>query len=385
VPTAQGVSEGSDETVARSCHFRTTGVTSVSNLAAWGLTSAKGGVPDRMWEVDFLPVGDEGQSGDAIALRFTRPGGGYAHVIIDAGFADDGVALVNHVKRYYDTDTVELAILTHPDADHIGGMGEVVRGLNVGVLCVHRLGQRGGSSLRAAGAVDDLIAVAEGRGTQIHEPFAGDRAFDGALTILGPDVDWYEELVRRQVAEEASGRGAGRRSPVRRAMTALADRVAAVLPPELPFDDAGGTNPRNDSSVITMVETEGQRHLFTGDAGVPSLDRAWDWLEMENLNSSPPEFAQLPHAGSRHNASSELLTRLLGPPGQDRGGQAMASVASKALKHPSPRVVNAYLRRGYEVYETRGRQWCNHSDDVPVRPGWTRAIPLEPMDESVED
>jgi hypothetical protein len=54
-----------------------------------------------MYEIDILPVGDEGQSGDAIAMRFTRPDGqGTAHVIIDAGFDDDGVALVDHVQRY---------------------------------------------------------------------------------------------------------------------------------------------------------------------------------------------------------------------------------------------------------------------------------------------
>lgn len=40
-----------------------------------------------MYEVDFLPVGDGERSGDAIAVRFTKPGtDAIAHVIIDAGF-----------------------------------------------------------------------------------------------------------------------------------------------------------------------------------------------------------------------------------------------------------------------------------------------------------
>jgi hypothetical protein len=35
-------------------------------------------------------------------MRFTRPDtGGYAHVVIDGGFRDDGEALVEHVKEYY--------------------------------------------------------------------------------------------------------------------------------------------------------------------------------------------------------------------------------------------------------------------------------------------
>ncbi len=39
-----------------------------------------------MYEIDFLPVGDKGQSGDAIAMRFSRPDGtANAIVVIDAG------------------------------------------------------------------------------------------------------------------------------------------------------------------------------------------------------------------------------------------------------------------------------------------------------------
>ena len=102
-----------------------------------------------MYDIDFLPVGDEGQSGDAIAIRFSRPDvGGYVHVVIDAGFQDDGDALVQHITGWFETDAIDLAIVTHPDGDHIGGMGTVLRNLNVGTLCIHRLGDRGGSLFR---------------------------------------------------------------------------------------------------------------------------------------------------------------------------------------------------------------------------------------------
>lgn len=97
-----------------------------------------------MHEIAFLPVGDGERSGDAIALRFTRPDTGrYVHVLIDAGFQDDGEALVQHVRTYYGTDTGELAILSHPDGDHIGGMGAVIRDLNVGVLLCTVFGSAG--------------------------------------------------------------------------------------------------------------------------------------------------------------------------------------------------------------------------------------------------
>jgi len=343
-----------------------------------------------MYEVDFLPVGEEGQSGDAIGIRFTRPDTGeYAVVIIDAGFQENGEKLVDHVERWYETTNVDIAIVTHPDGDHIGGMGEVVRNLNVGTLCIHRLRNHGGGSLRAADAVDQLIALAESRGTSIHEPFSGTYAFSGALRILGPDEDWYDELVSDQVEEERTGRRALRaarsQSAIRAALVRLADRVLSYLPPEVPFDDAGGTNPRNNSSAITMLNVDGHRMLFTGDAGVPALDRAWNWLETNGHDASSPNFAQIPHAGSRHNASTELLNRLYGPPGQPTATRpAYVSVASKSKRHPSPRVANAYMRRGFRVYETRGSTIHHFSSDAPDR-GWSTATPLEPLDESGEE
>jgi hypothetical protein len=60
-----------------------------------------------MFEIDFLSVGDGARSGDAIAMRFTRPDGDgpLAHVIIDAGFKPSGEKLIDHVEQTYGVDT----------------------------------------------------------------------------------------------------------------------------------------------------------------------------------------------------------------------------------------------------------------------------------------
>jgi beta-lactamase superfamily II metal-dependent hydrolase len=337
-----------------------------------------------MYEIDFLPVGDGGRSGDAIAMRFTRPDtGGYAYVIVDAGFKDDGEALVEHVKNYYDTTSIDLAILTHPDGDHIGGMGEVVRGLAVKELWLHDLGGRGGAGLPAADAVDELIEVAGEQGTVVREAFAGSSAFNDALVIIGPTIEYYEQLVaeEQEVAKAAvEGRGMSFGSSV----SVLAQRFLAALPVEIRFGDAGGTSPRNNTSMITLLQLDGEQFLLTADAGVPALDRALDWVEEQGARVYQPKFVQLPHHGSRHNASSEFLDRLLGLTGQQPVRTAFVSVTREAEKHPSPRIANGFMRRGYRVYPTHGQPICEPSPDAPDR-GWTPLTPMAPLDESPED
>jgi beta-lactamase superfamily II metal-dependent hydrolase len=333
------------------------------------------------YEIDFLAVGDGKDSGDAIAFRFAHPASGeWVHVIIDAGFADDGDALVAHVQRYYQTDTIDLAILTHPDDDHIGGMGQVVRGLTVRKLWLHDIAGHGGSSLPAGPVVRDLIRVAQARGTVVEEPWAGDQVFGGALTILGPEESYYDDLVHEQVHGPTALTAA--RTAVVEAARGVWDRIAGTLDDEIPFPEKEVT-PRNNSSIITMLNADGQTILFTADAGVPALERAWDAAEARGL-ARPPDLVQLPHHGSRRNASSAWLDRLLGPTGQEPVREATVSAVRDSEKHPSGRAVNAYKRRGCSVFVTAGTTLC-HPHDAPSRDGWGPATPLEAMIEEDED
>ncbi len=334
-----------------------------------------------MHAVDFLPVGDGERSGDAITLQFNRPdNGALAHVVIDAGFAATGKTIVSHVNEYYGTRSIDLAILTHPDGDHIGGMGEVIRNLDVDELWLHRLSNHGGSSLPASSAVEELITLANHHGTKVYEVFAG-ACFGGALTVLGPTKPYYVDLVTQQVAQQVMAEAA--RSAVA-ASAVVRSHIASGLPDEVPFDDDGGTNPRNNSSFITLLETDGKRFLFTADAGVPALDRAWDWLEeRQEIAPSAPDVFQVPHHGSRHNVSSGLLDRILGPLGQPQVRSAIISVAPDAPKHPSPRVVNAVQRRGYHTFWRDGDITICSAN--PPRPGWVSLVPKPPLDESQEE
>lgn len=293
----------------------------------------------------------------------------------------DGEALAEHVQTYYGTDVVDLSILTHPDGDHIGGKGEVLRRLRVRELWLHQIGSHGATSLPAADAVEELIELAVSLGTDVHEVWAGQQGFGGALTILGPTRAYYEQLVAEQVQQRAKapvtlGKG------LREAAAGVFDRIGYHLGIEVPLLQKEVT-PRNNSSMITMLRVDGRQMLFTADAGVPALERAWDKAEELGI-ADVPTFSQVPHHGSRRNVSSALLDRLLGPTGQPECRTAFISVVPDSDKHPSGRVVNGYKRRGCWVSATAGNTIC-HNSGTPLRPGWGPITPLGPMIEEDDE
>jgi beta-lactamase superfamily II metal-dependent hydrolase len=341
-----------------------------------------------VFEIDFLSVGDGARSGDAIAMRFTRPDDGrIAHVIIDAGFKQSGEDLVAHVKRTYGVEGVDLVILTHPDGDHIGGMGVVLEGLRVGALAVHDLAAHGGAELKAARATTELIALAKREGTEIYEPFQGLNAFGEALLVAGPSQPYYEALVAEEVTAEKTGtRRQAYKSALREAAERLYARVLVQYPLETDFDDAGGTESRNNTSAIVDLRLDQHRFLFTGDAGVPAIDGALDYLDARGRSDRYPSLVQIPHHGSRHNGSRALIERMVGPKGSDRRGYAYVSISEQAAKdprYPSPRITNAFGRRGYEVAATSGIS-IFYVGDGASRNG-TPLTTLPALDESIDD
>jgi beta-lactamase superfamily II metal-dependent hydrolase len=166
-------------------------------------------------------------------------------------------------------------------------------------------------------------------------------------------------------------------------MRKLASRAVGYLPTET-LTDVGETTERNNSSVITLFTIDERRILLTGDAGIPALTNAFGYMESQSSASLPLFLVQVPHHGSRRNVGPTVLNRLLGPVTGATRGQAIVSASEKAPKHPSPKVVNAFRRRGYPVYSTEEQGLCFHND-MPTRPGWTSVAPLPPLDESGEE
>ena len=130
-------------------------------------------------DVVFLDVGQ----GDATLV--STPSG--AHVLIDAGvrspYTDQGARVVVPHLRRFGVGRLDALVLTHADADHIGGARSVMESVPVGRLVLN--GQRGETDLWA-----EVVATADALGVPTEVVRAGDTlAVDPAVRIrvLGPD------------------------------------------------------------------------------------------------------------------------------------------------------------------------------------------------------
>jgi Metallo-beta-lactamase superfamily len=254
------------------------------------------------FEVDFLPVGEGEKSGDAIAIRCGNLNGSRSEqfvMVIDGGTLEAGERLVEHIAAYYHTDTLDLVVNTHPDGDHSSGLYVVLQKLKVRRLWMHRPWEHSGEIAdmfkdgtltndrlstkmqKALSDAWDLERLAKRKGIPITEPFSdgeANRQYNG-ITVLGPSVSYYESLlpdfrdmpdVKEQVAAYFS-RG------VRALYEAAAEVVTKVAESwgkeTLKDPEVRATSAENNSSAILLLRIDGQTLLFTGDAGVPALER----------------------------------------------------------------------------------------------------------------
>jgi beta-lactamase superfamily II metal-dependent hydrolase len=351
------------------------------------------------YEVDFLPVGNGGRSGDAIAMRFgdlrSVIRSQQTVIVIDGGFKESGEKLVEHIRNYYLTDSVDIVVSSHPDQDHVSGLTFVLENMKVGELWMHqpwkhtsgisdmfKSGRVTDSSVREAlrKSLDmayDLEQLATSRGIPTREPFAGHTDRAGAIRIVSPSVAFYEGLLPefRGTPEPKTESGF-----LRKAMAKLGEVVGTAMESlnVETLSDTGTTSAENETSVVMIVQTGDSKLLFTGDAGRRALAAAADFMDNAGIGASTSYFVQVPHHGSHKNVGPTILDRLLGPkrPDDGRTKAAFVSVADgDEKKHPAKQVSNAFRRRGAPVIATLGQAKCSFND-APSRQGWS---PVEPL------
>ena len=186
--------------------------------------------------IHYIDVGQ----GDGILIKI-----GDCDVIIDAGTANYGTTVSNYLKGL-EVDDVDLMINTHPDADHCGGLTQVLKDY----------------------VVEEVWASPLTKTTAAYTNFASAVTNEG-LTMVNPAVG---------------------------TVFSYAEMTLTVL-----YGGAGTTN-ANDSSIVVMVEYGEHRFLFTGDIS--------NKIETKLLNENADlecDVLKVGHHGSRTSSSAGFL------------------------------------------------------------------------------
>ena len=191
----------------------------------------------------------------------------------------------------------------------------------------------------------ELEKIAESSGTNIREPFAGRVFDDGIIQVLGPDIDYYRQLIPNFARSPEL-----KESAFVRAYNALKESTINWIAETFDFetlDSTGETSAENLSSTVLLLNFQVEKFLFTGDAGMESLHKVLRYCNYNGIDISNISLMQAPHHGSKRNISPAILDAI-------KCKTALISASKESKKHPSKKVINAYIRRGSKVFSTEG-------------------------------
>ncbi len=345
------------------------------------------------FEIDFLPVGDETMSGDAILFRYEEDDSGdYKIVLIDGGFKATAITIDEHIQKYYRQNgekvtKIDHIICSHPDRDHIGGISDTIDKYEVGTLWINDPANvtdikklpldscTDSFSQADAETVAEIIELAESHNVTVKSPYSGKQV--GPFVVCSPSKGFYKKLVEGTLER----RDAGNLSFKDHAKKFF-NSVKSIWTKDMLYEYPS-TSACNESSTVLFAKIDSQdsKIILTADAGIEALTRAANHLETNySFVNGSLSFMQVPHHGSRHNVNTKTLDALLGKKipekSEKRRGTAIASVAKKATDYPRKSVSNAFITRGYTCLATHG-QCTRHSRGMPARVGWSRAEPID--------
>ncbi len=296
-------------------------------------------------------------------------------VVIDGGLPGDAGKLAARARLAGERCHVELLVITHIDADHIGApLGFLQRlpaGVTIGDVWFNGRRHLPGGVLSARQG-EDVSALLEARGLPWNQAFRGGavvvpkrgplpvRTLPGGatITLLSPGPAELLALARRWDDEIPPGGGTlGVREPAPRARRAPKELDVAALAASAFEPDA--TAP-NGSSIAFLLEHDGRRVLFGADAHAPVLGRALGRVP----GTGPLRLAafKVPHHGSARNTSVELLAAV-------DCKRFLVSTDGRQFGHPDPETVARIVRRApgatlcFNYRTPRSQVW----DDAALR------------------
>ena len=341
------------------------------------------------YEIDILDV----EAADAILIHFYDDNDQDYIVCIDAGNYSDGKKISDFIKTQYSRFKIDLAIVTHCDADHYGGFAWLLEDMRANPCTSvdikkfwindpgnhvdkddyrYRTSQR--SVIREAQEVftlpstsKNLIEMIDRSGIDRAEAFSwgvGECfAFGKTIEVIGPTEKYYASLVpnfrNELIPYDDDSEYDDDSHPQYDSSISLSYAL------DNSEDDASS---HNQSSIIILFRpNDGRKFLFCGDAGVADFENL-DTSDIEKIKSS--YMLKVPHHGSKHNLNS-IWIRHFNPYNAYISTQKYGRFLSKA-------VVNSLNKIHCNVYSTHGPNKGNMQihHNLPLHKGY---VPLKPL------
>lgn len=256
--------------------------------------------PDRNLHMVTCNVGQ----GDAIMIYR-----GTLQVLIDGGPPGKRAVdcLAAHMP-FWDRQ-VELVVLTHPDADHAGGLPEVWKRYTVAQLVSVPVG-------KDTAVYKDLLGEVKDAGTRVSNVYTGDVIKMGRaqLEVIWPERGWV-----------ASRIGGGQLT--------MDNSEGAVL-------GASTDTPVNDFSIGGIFKYGEFEIMLTGDIDLEVLP---DQLATGRMRQV--EVLKVPHHGSKYGMNKEWLMAI-------KPALAVISVGRNSYGHPTKEALELLTGMGARVMRT---------------------------------
>ena len=223
---------------------------------------------------------------------------------------------------------------------------------------------------------NELEELANKKGIAIVEPFQGDHGYDGILKVLGPSKEYYQQLLPNFRTTPEPIKSVGLLAPAFKVVQEVAKKIQDFWHIDILDDDEDTTSAENNSSTILLFNFDGQKVLFTADAGKTALHLASDYANSQGIPLTDLHILDVPHHGSKRNLSSKVLAKI-------KAVNAFISAPKDSPKHPAKKITNALKKQGTKVYLTRGVGLC-YPFDPATRPNWSAAVE-EPYHDFIEE
>ena len=277
--------------------------------------------------VEMLPAGD----GDGLWIEW-GPNGDRHRMIIDGGRSSQVEPLRSRLEALpLDDNRIDLLVITHIDADHIGApialLLDPVPGIVFDDVWFNDYHQLGPSS-RGAIQGEDLGALLGYRKMDWNKAFGGaavvvddqskppQRLLPGGLNLvlLSPTRPKLQNLAKKWAKSLGPDKEPGDREA---ALKRLEKRLKDPEEPE-EREATRGAKPRwgkdaseaNGSSIAFVAEYEDQRWLFAGDAHTDVLIDGLSGYCAGNGERVRLDGFKISHHGSMNNISPELLDKI---------------------------------------------------------------------------